>query len=177
MTISWTGTKGAHATATNIGVDAFDVTGTLSKATAPAQPATATSTSASSGTRYQQTDARLDYLGAWSKPSATSASAGSFAYADAKGCSVTITFSGTSLAWIAKKSPVYGIAKVVVDKRAPVYLNLYSAGTKWKQTVWSTGTLKAGVHTVTITWTGKKGASAGGTNIGIDALDIVGTLK
>ena len=168
VTISWTGTKSAHATATNIGVDAFDVKGTLCAAEAPATPATPT--------RYQQTDAHLQYDGTWSTTSTSSASAGGFAYADRAGSSVTITFSGTSLAWIAKQSSAYGIAKVVLDKRAPVYVNLYSAGTKWKQTVWSTGTLKSGLHTVTIVWTGKKG-DGGGTNIGLDALDIIGTLK
>ena len=77
-------------------------------------------------TRYQQNDAHLAYSGAWNRASTASASAGGFSYADAKSSSVTVAFSGTSLSWIGKKGPVYGIAKVVVDKRAPVYVNLYS---------------------------------------------------
>ena len=128
-------------------------------------------------TRYQQTDPHLAYHGTWSSVSTDSSSGGRFAYADGTGSSVTVTFKGTSLAWIAKKSPVYGIAKVILDKHAPVYVNLYSASTLWKQRVWSTGTLAAGVHTVTISWTGTKSAKASATNIGLDALDVVGVLR
>ena len=169
VTISWTGTRSSRATATNIGVDAFEVLGTLRKA--------AVSAPAASSTRYQQTDSHLAYRGTWSGVSTSSASGGRFAYAGGTGSSVTVTFKGTYLAWIAKKSPAYGIAKVILDKRAPVYVNLYSASTVWKQTVWSTGTLTAGVHTVTISWTGTKCAPAGDTNVDVDAVDIVGVLR
>jgi SpoIID/LytB domain protein len=159
--IEWTGTKSASASAANISVDAFDVAGTLVQAPTL--------------TRYQQPDSRLAYVGPWTATSATSASGGSFRYINAAG-SVTVKFDGTYLAWIAKKSPAYGKAKVTLDSNAPVTVDLYSAGTLYQQKAWDTGPLDAGIHTVRIEWTGTKSASASAANISVDAFDVAGTL-
>ena len=126
--------------------------------------------------RYEQSDSHLAYTGTWTTSSTTSASGGNFRYANASGTSVTISFTGTYLAWVAKKSPVYGIAKVTLDDKTPVMVDLYSASTVYQQKVWNTGTLAAGNHTVKIEWTGTKNASATDTNIGLDALDLIGNL-
>jgi hypothetical protein len=105
-------------------------------------------------TRYEQTDSRLAYAGTWSTSSVSSASGGSFRYADTSGSSVTVSFNGTYLGWIAKKSPVYGKAKVTLEDKPPVTIDLYSASTLYLQKVWNTGTLPSGTHTVKIEWTG-----------------------
>jgi C1A family cysteine protease len=161
--IEWTGTKNGSATATNIGVDAFDLIGALVQAPLP--------------TRYEQNNALLTYLGTWyTNSSAASASGGSFRYADSAWASATVTFTGTHIAWVTKRGPVYGEAKVTVDEGTPTTVDLYSAGDLWKQKVWESGRLAFGSHTVTIEWTGDKNTSATGTYIGVDALDIVGTL-
>ena len=126
--------------------------------------------------RSEQANDGLAYSGDWTVSQAGAASADSFRFAGAKGASLTITFRGTYLAWIAKKSPVYGIAKVSVDGKAPVAVDLYSRQTLWRQKVWATGILSAGTHTVRIYWTGNKNAAATATNIGVDAFDIVGSV-
>ena len=54
---------------------------------------------------------------------------------------------------------------------------LYDAVTLYQQKVWDTGVLAAGVHTVTIEWSGTKNESATGTNINVDAVDVSGTLR
>ena len=161
--ISWTGAKNASATATNIGLDAFDVIGTVVKA----QPAP-------TPTRYQETDDRITYTGLWDSSTVTSASGGSFRYIDKDGAA-SVTFDGTYLSWVAKKSPSYGMAKVTVDGNDAGTVDLYSASTGYLQSVWNTGTLAAGKHTVTIEWTGDKNASATASNISLDAFDILGT--
>ena len=89
---------------------------------------------------------------------------------------MTVTFNGTYLSWIAKKSPVYGEAKVTLDGGTPVIVDLYSAGALWQQNVWNTDTLPAGSHTLKIEWTGTKDAAASATNISVDAFDVLGTL-
>lgn len=127
-------------------------------------------------TRYQQTDSRLAYTGTWNAVSTSSASGGSFRYANSSGASVAIKFTGTYLAWIAKKSPVYGQAKVTLDGGTSKLVNLYSPSLVWQQKVWSTGTLPSGSHTVKIKWTGTKTAAASDTNINLDAVNILGTL-
>ena len=78
---------------------------------------------------------------------------------------------------MAKTASVYGIAKVTVDGGTPVMVDLYSASTMYQQKVWNTGFLTDGTHTVVIEWTGTKNAKATKTNIGIDAVQVVGTVN
>ncbi len=135
-----------------------------------------TTTTTTLPTRSEQTDSRLVYTGAWGTTPDGSSSGGSFFFANSSGASVTVTFEGTYLAWIAKKSPVYGKAEVTLDGRSLGTIDLYSASTEWQQKVWGTGTLESGRHTVTITWTGTKNPAATDTNISVDAFDVVGSL-
>jgi hypothetical protein len=163
--IEWTGVKNANGLGANINVDAFDIAGTVTQAPAAA------------AVRYEQGDSHFVYAGTWTNSRTSLASGGNFRYSDAKGSSVTVRFTGSSLAWIAKKSPVYGMAKITVDGGTPVTADLYSAATVYGQRVWETGMLVPGTHTVKIEWTGAKNSAATDTNIGVDAFDIVGTLK
>jgi hypothetical protein len=47
----------------------------------------------------------------------------------------------------------------------------------YKQTVWSSGALTDGQHTIRVEYTGSKNASSGGDAIIVDAFDIVGSLS
>ena len=165
VTIEWTGSKNGSARATTIGIDAVQVVGTLAGATAVPV-----------STRYEQNDSRLAYTGNWTPVSTSGASNGSFVYANSRGSSVIVKFTGTMLNWIAKKSPVYGKAKVTIDGRTPAYVDLYSPKIEWQQKVWTTGTLAPGTHTVKIEWTGTRNAAATNTNIGLDAVEVIGSL-
>ncbi len=163
LTVSWTGQRSVSTGGTRVNIDAVDVKGTLVQAPAPA--------------RYEQNHSRLVYTGTWTPSYTSYASGGSFRFSNTCGSSVTATFDGTSLTWIAKKSSVYGKAKVSLDGGAPQTVDLYSYATKWKQRVWTTGVLDAGLHTVRIEWTGTKSSAATATNINLDALEVMGTLE
>jgi hypothetical protein len=121
-------------------------------------------TSVAGNTRHEQNDSRLAYTGNWTGVSTSLASNGSFVYANSRGSSVIVKFTGTTLNWIAKKSPVCGKAKVTIDGRTPAYVDLYSPKIGWQQKVWTTGTLVSGTHAAT------------GTNIGLDAAEVIGSL-
>jgi gas vesicle protein len=148
---------------------------TTTIATTTTTTATTTTTIVTS-TRYEQTESSLVYTGAWSTTPDGSASGGSFLFANSSGASVSVTFEGTYLAWIAKKAPVYGKAEVTLDGKILGTIDLYSESIGWQQKVWGTGTLKSGLHTVTIAWTGTKNTAATDTNISVDSFDVVGTL-
>jgi hypothetical protein len=165
VTIRWTGTKSATTGGTHIGADAFDVIGTLVQAPPP-PPAL---------TRYQDTHPWLTYSGAWGYSTVTSASGGTFRHLDGTG-SASVTFNGTSLNWVTRKSPSYGIAKVTVDGGTPATVDLYSPASEYAKSVWNTGTLAAGTHTVTVEWTGDKSTAATGASISLDAFDVLGSL-
>ena len=161
LTIEWTGSKSAKSTACCIGLDAFDVQGTLIPS--PDLP-----------TRYQQNNPSFSYTGGWNGSWGALASGGSFRYLNSGG-SVTVSFDGTYLAWVAKKSRLYGKAWLRLDGGVPQLVDLYSSTTQWKQSVWNTGILAPGAHTVSIAWSGTKSSAASSYNIGVDAFDIVGT--
>jgi hypothetical protein len=160
--IDFTDTKRDPADGTYINVDAFDIWGTF--------------TQVPTVNRYEQEDPRLLYSGTWTKSTAASASGGSFRFANTAGSSVLIPFSGTSFSWIAKKSPVYGKAKLTLDGKTTTTVDLYDASTLYKRTAWSSGKLSAGLHWAKIQWTGTKNTAATDTNIGLDAVDVLGTL-
>ena len=154
-----------------------------SSTTTTTKPSTTTSTSTSTTTqnqgvtRYEQADTHLVYKGSWSTVSSASYSGRSMKQTKVSGASVTISFSGTGLDWITRKGSTNGKARVTLDGGTPILVDLYNRTTLFKQRVWSTGALAEGVHTVKIEWTGQRNTSAGGTYVGIDALDVTGALR
>ncbi len=177
LTITWTGTKNPAAAATNIGVDAFVVTGTVLQATAVAPAPAPAPAPAGRIDRYQQNFWRVAYRGTWyGNANAPLASGGSFRYVNTSGASVTVKFTGTYIAWITKKSPYYGRAKVILDGVNLGTVDLYSAKEVWQQKVWSKTFATSGAHTLVISWTGQKNPLAKATNIGADAFDVIGRL-
>lgn len=127
--------------------------------------------------RYEQNDAHLVYSGEWKTSANAGASGGTFAYTNWAGGKVTITFEGTHLALIAKKSPKYGKANITLDGKNLGTIDLYNAAATYQKKVWGTGQLKPGTHTVVIAWTGAKRSAATDTNISIDCVLVTGTLK
>jgi SpoIID/LytB domain protein len=128
----------------------------------------------SSPTRFQQSDPHFDYSGKWEAFTKSAASGGSYLRASAKGASVTVTFKGTYLAWIATKGTTLGKAYVSLDGKAAVKVDLSRTSTAYQQKVWNTGTLSSGVHTVKIWWDPK---NAAGKFISVDAFEVKGTLR
>ena len=140
-------------------------------------PASTTTTTSGPTTRFEQDNPKITYKGAWKTTIDDDASGHSFKFANSSGCSVTISFVGTHLTLLAKKSPKYGKAKITLDGKVLGTVDLYSSTAKFRQKVWGSGNLKQGAHTVVISWTGTKRGAATGTYIDIDAVDMVGTLQ
>ncbi len=145
-----------------INVDRVDVAGTLV-----------------ANTRVEQTASQLVWspsLSAWTSGSSSYLSGGSYRSINKTG-SVTINFTGMSLALMAKKAVSYGIASVSIDGKPPASVSLYRSTTAYKQTVWSSGWLVPGDHTVTFSWTGTKSTGSSGTTINLDAVELRGVLR
>ena len=110
--------------------------------------------------------------GPWVKASSAADSGGSVAYTTGTGSSATLTFSGTSIQWLARTSPKSGIAEVHIDGQLMDTVDLYSPETRFQQVVYSTDDLPAGNHTITVTRTGKANAQATSTVLQFDAFNI-----
>jgi hypothetical protein len=150
------------------------ITTTLTTSTTSTSLSTASATSVSGATSYQETNSLLSYSGYWRTLSSKSYSGGTLKYLGSSG-SATISFNGTSLTWIATKGTTYGKALVTVDGGAAVWVDLYSSKTLYQRSVYTTGLLADGSHTVSIAWTGKKNSSARGYTINLDAVSLVTT--
>jgi hypothetical protein len=158
VTVSWTGKKSQGGTGSAINVDAFVITGVVIGL-------------------FQQNNPKISYAGTWKTSSATALSGRSYAYADTSGASVTASFTGVELVWIARVGPVFGQAEVTVDGGTAATIDLYSAATKYQQRIFDTGTLPLGNHTVKIVWLGTKNEKATGTRIDVDAFEVAGVLR
>jgi stage II sporulation protein D len=129
---------------------------------------------ASGANRYESGDYRLAYRGSWGVFMVGSASAGGYKRVNTNGGSITATFRGTSLTWIATKGRTMGAAYVSVDGKTAVKVDLARSSVAYQQRVWSTGTLSSGVHTVKVWWySGNKT----GKYINVDAFEVKGTLR
>jgi Tol biopolymer transport system component len=125
--------------------------------------------------RYEQTDPRILYSGQWETQENKAHSGGSIYFTNDKTATITITFKGTRLDWIAALGPLMGKVLVTIDGGEPVLVDLFSDSELFQQLVWSTGELEYGVHTITITF--PEGSDyQEGKGINIDALDIWGVL-
>ena len=125
---------------------------------------------------HEQSDLRFAFAGSWLTYSAAPLSGGSHALTNAAGSSVTLTFVGTRLDLLGMTGPKFGLAQVSVDGAAPTTADFYSADTLVQQMVYSTGDLAEGLHTVTVSCSGTKGASATDTYVSVDAVLVAGTL-
>ena len=88
--------------------------------------------------------------------------------------SVTVTFTGTYLAWIATAGTTLSKAYVSLDGGAAQSVDLARSAVAYQQKVWTTGTLPSGKHTVKI-W--RNPSDAAGKYISVDAVDVTGTLN
>ncbi len=162
LTIRRTGRRNAASTGYSVGLDALDVVGTLVYPTL----------------RFEQTDSRILFTGAWSTSSRTTYSGGSLRQTATSGSYVTIPFRGTAIGYVTAKDSTHGIAQVTLDGGAPVDVDLYSATRYVPQVkVWSASGLADANHTLTIRYTGRRNAASSGYTVGLDAVDITGSLR
>ncbi len=139
-------------------------------------------------TRFDDKNAKITYLPGWARWDGSNYWAAiddTYAYTDKKGDRVMVTFNGTSASVVACTSNTKGKALVRLYNGAAEPANLvsestvdlYSSTTKWKQRVYSTGTIAAGTHTLVIECLYQKNGASGWYTIDVDGFDILGTLE
>jgi hypothetical protein len=133
-------------------------------------------TQATDYARFEETHAFASYSGTWTDSANSQLSGGSYKYTNTTGSSVTLKFSGTAVRYVTTKASVYGIANVSLDGGAAVPVDLYSPATAYQQVVWSATGLDDGPHTLTITRSGNKNPASGERYVGLDAIEVIGSL-
>lgn len=161
--VRWTAARNPSSTGSLLALDAVDVAGTL----AAAPPALR---------RVESTDPAIGLTGEWTTATGTGFSGGSLRYA-ASGPSVAdVSFKGTGISLLGMEGPVYGYAFVSMDGGARQLVDLYSPTFLYRSSFWQAQGLTDATHTVRVEFTGSKRAVAGGALVGLDAVDVEGTL-
>lgn len=167
ITVAWTGTKHPASTGTGIGFDAVEAIGGIVQAPL-AGPALV---------RHEESDARIILDGTWVEAANASRSGGKWRYTNASGSVAAVAFTGSRIDIIGSTAPNYGRALVTVDGTHEYVADFYTAGYIHNRKILSISGLDNVPHTVTIEWTGTKNSASTGTGIGLDAIEIVGSLR
>ncbi len=117
---------------------------------------------------------QFSYTGKWTNCvgcQPTGAYQNAFRWANATGASFTLRFSGAAARITSYREPVGGIAHVTLDGKAQADIDLY-APTKALAAVYTTPTLAAGTHTLTLSVSGKRNAASKSTSLTIDKAEI-----
>ena len=183
ITVSRTGQKDARSTGTSSIIDAF-VTLTPASATIPTPapapaPAASTATVATTAavdaptgsTTFDSESASVKYAGTWRTSGSANDSGGSVRFST-ETSNASFTFQGTSVAFITRLTSSSGTSNVSIDGKVVATVNGYSATTAYKQKAFSTTSLSAGTHTITVTRTGQKDARSTGTSSIVDAFIV-----
>ena len=101
------------------------------------------------------------------------------AYSNTTGNKVTVTFTGTSIAWISKLYSNHGNATIQLKNSGGTVIQSgtysdYDADTEYQAAPYSSGPLAYGTYTLTITVAGTEPSGASGTYLTMDGF-IIGT--
>ncbi|MFD8260649.1 N-acetylmuramoyl-L-alanine amidase [Streptomyces griseoluteus] len=140
---SWS-TTAKSATATKFGLTATDLAGN-----------TATASVTRTATLIQESSAKA--TGTWTKRSSSSYLGGYSASSGTTNASLTWTFKGRSVAWIASRASTSGAVKIYVDGTYQATVDLKSATTAYRQAMWTKTWSSAAQHTLKIVVVGTSG--------------------
>jgi hypothetical protein len=127
-------------------------------------------TAHASVTRVEQNDKNVVYSGNWYSNEGRANSGGTAALTNTRGARVSITFTGTGIAWIGVADAWAGLATVYLDGTMKI-VNTYGNG-GYQQALFSATGLSPGPHTLSIEVTHERGPGTDGSWVWIDAFDI-----
>jgi hypothetical protein len=164
LSIEVTHTRDGNALGAWVFIDAFEVSdGAGSPGGITASPG-----------RIEQKSPAAIYTGSWFTNKYAMHSEGSAALSVDPGSSVTFSFSGTGISWIAYRDEWSGIARVILDGTAETLIDTFASPAEARTAAFTVGPLPSGIHTLTIEVTGTHNPNSGGSWIWVDAFDVTG---
>ncbi len=123
-------------------------------------------------TTYQESNPAVVKTGTWYSTTLYNPSGGRYIFSVEAGASVSLTFTGTQVAWIGPKYREFGIADVYLDGVFQESVDLYSNILRSQQTLFAASGLSNTTHTIRIEVTGRKNGSATDDAVGVDAFIV-----
>lgn len=105
----------------------------------------------------QQSSTSIHYYSTWTSVTSTSYLGGSDRYSTKAGARATYTFTGRAIGIVSTRGPGRGKAEVWVDGVKRSTIDLYAAGTHYRQLVWEAHWVNSGTHTVQLRVLGTPG--------------------
>ncbi|TFD59104.1 hypothetical protein E3T39_12185 [Cryobacterium suzukii] len=130
-------------------------------------------TAAPARTVIDSSSAKISYTGSWRSTRNAADRGGSVRLLSSAG-SASMTFKGTSVAFMTRTTKSSGTSTVSIDDKVVATVDGYSPKTKHRKTAFSTTSLSGGTHTIKISRTGKRDARSSGTNSIVDAFVVNG---
>lgn len=118
------------------------------------------------------TDPRVQYTGGWVAVSGAGYAGGGLMSGRTERPSVTIRFDGTRAEYVALTSQFNGYGDVYVDGVLKETIDFYTSATLYQQTVYDTGQLGPGAHTITVVASDRDHEQARYPYINFDALVV-----
>jgi uncharacterized protein YkwD len=137
----------------------------------PPSGTTTTPPPSGSWTRVQQSASAVTLSGSWRTVSTSYASGGSYARSNVTGSSAKFVFTGTGVKWIGIVSQTGGIANVTLDGTQVASIDQYASSTGFGKVMFQRTGLAAGSHTLVISVSGRRNASATDQRTFVDAFD------
>lgn len=135
-------------------------------------------------TRWEDSDSRLTYSpggdsGYWSRGGTSQyASAGNYSVGNTAGATLSFSFNGTGIKWIALMDQYSGQARVTIDgisETVDLYRPAGDPNFGWQKVAWEKSGLANTDHTVEIYVLGTKHPNSLAAGVTIDAFDITST--
>jgi GH25 family lysozyme M1 (1,4-beta-N-acetylmuramidase) len=104
-----------------------------------------------------QSGSAIHYTGTWRTQVTTSALGGNYLYSTSAGATVTYSFTGSSIGWVATIGPNRGSARIYVDGVYLRTISLYAARYHFRHVVWTRNWAAAVPHTLKIVVVGTAG--------------------
>ena len=108
---------------------------------------------------YSEASRAIRYSGSWPRQISTTYFGGAARYARIRSASATLTFTGNQVAWLSRRGPTSGRARVYLDGRLVTTINLYSSTTRIKQVVFTRTYTTVRTHKLKIVVVGTLGHS------------------
>jgi hypothetical protein len=117
----------------------------------------------------QQSSSAVHYHGTWYASSSSSASGGSYRYTSTAGRYASYTFTGRTIAVVAKKGSAFGSFKVYLDGVYKATVSEHATSNQWRRIVYSLN-VSPGTHRIKLVCSG----TSGHPRIGLDAFLVLG---
>jgi hypothetical protein len=117
----------------------------------------------------QQSSTSVRYRGSWTRAVYGSYSGGSARYARASGASASYTFTGRSIAFVAKKGTTRGKARIYVNGTLQTTVDLYRSSSLYRAVVWQRTWPTSASRTIRIVVAG----TGGRPRVDLDAFIVV----